>query len=211
MMDTTCVSDEYFLAHATIQPDSLDTDGCIYVNMDNCFECLRQSGEYLHEGQPPDRDGMELLGSEHPGELEERLHRRQRAGAPVPLAGRHGASAAGDPAVAHRRLRARVLGRPQRDHPDVRVNRSTSSPTASGARTTGRVPTVRRSTTGPRADSGSCSTNTTTSTPTRAPGRCPTARSSSTRCPSARTPASRRSATARACWTTPASWAWPTP
>jgi hypothetical protein len=49
-MDTTCVTQEFVLSQPMIEADDLyfDTeanDQCVYVNMDNCFECARQNGE----------------------------------------------------------------------------------------------------------------------------------------------------------------------
>ena len=45
LMDTSCVPTDYLLAQGTIADTDLDEDGCLYVNMDNCFECGRQAGE----------------------------------------------------------------------------------------------------------------------------------------------------------------------
>ncbi len=49
-MDTSCVSQQFVLSQPTIKQSDLymDTevnDYCIYVNMDNCFECARQQGK----------------------------------------------------------------------------------------------------------------------------------------------------------------------
>lgn len=44
-MDTTCMSQEFLLTKPFISQDQLDDDGCVYVNMDNCFECARIAGE----------------------------------------------------------------------------------------------------------------------------------------------------------------------
>lgn len=44
MMDVTCVPADFYLEQDRIQSEDL-VDGCLYVNMDNCFECGRQAGE----------------------------------------------------------------------------------------------------------------------------------------------------------------------
>jgi hypothetical protein len=44
-IDTTCMTQEFLLSQPFISQDQLDDDGCIYVNMDNCFECSRVVGE----------------------------------------------------------------------------------------------------------------------------------------------------------------------
>ncbi len=44
-MDTTCMTEEFALGQQLITAADLDPEGCIYVNMDNCFECYRQVGE----------------------------------------------------------------------------------------------------------------------------------------------------------------------
>lgn len=46
VMDTTCVAEDWLLGKPLITSDDLDEDGCIYVNMDNCFECVRQAGAF---------------------------------------------------------------------------------------------------------------------------------------------------------------------
>jgi hypothetical protein len=46
LMDTTCVAEDYVLSQPVITSGDLDSEGCIYVNMDNCFECVRQAGEF---------------------------------------------------------------------------------------------------------------------------------------------------------------------
>ncbi len=46
LMDTTCVAEDYILSQPVITGDDLDDDGCVYVNMDNCFECVRQAGQF---------------------------------------------------------------------------------------------------------------------------------------------------------------------
>ena len=45
-MDTTCMTNEFALNQAFISTDDfLPGTDCLYVNMDNCFECFRQTGE----------------------------------------------------------------------------------------------------------------------------------------------------------------------
>ena len=44
VMDATCVPLEFDLSFPRISEDDLDEEGCLYVNMDNCFECARQNG-----------------------------------------------------------------------------------------------------------------------------------------------------------------------
>lgn len=48
-MDTTCITQEYYFSQPMIASEDMyfDTeanDQCVYVNMDNCFECARQLG-----------------------------------------------------------------------------------------------------------------------------------------------------------------------
>jgi len=45
LMDATCVDQSYLQGQATISASDLDAEQCIYVNMDNCFECARQNGQ----------------------------------------------------------------------------------------------------------------------------------------------------------------------
>lgn len=40
-----CRPSDFLLGQPLITSDDLDEQGCIYVNMDNCFECFRQAGE----------------------------------------------------------------------------------------------------------------------------------------------------------------------
>ena len=56
-MDTTCMTQEFILSQPFIADSDLDEDGCIYVNMDNCFECSRIAGEIC------DKENM-LIASE---------------------------------------------------------------------------------------------------------------------------------------------------
>lgn len=44
LMDTTCVAEDYVLTQPVITSEDLDSEGCVYVNMDNCFECVRTCG-----------------------------------------------------------------------------------------------------------------------------------------------------------------------
>ena len=44
MMDKSCVPYEIYMAMPRISRSDLDGDRCIWVNMDNCFECGRQAG-----------------------------------------------------------------------------------------------------------------------------------------------------------------------
>ena len=45
LMDATCVDPAYLQGQPTISAGDLDEEQCIYVNMDNCFECVRQTGQ----------------------------------------------------------------------------------------------------------------------------------------------------------------------
>lgn len=50
LMDTSCVSLQYLLSQPQIKQSDLKfdpdrNDQCIYVNLDNCFECARQNGQ----------------------------------------------------------------------------------------------------------------------------------------------------------------------
>ncbi|MBU0742830.1 hypothetical protein KKG45_03880 [bacterium] len=46
LMDQSCVPTDYLLSFPRIGADDLDAEGCLYVNMDNCYECGRQAGQY---------------------------------------------------------------------------------------------------------------------------------------------------------------------
>ncbi len=109
-MDTTCVDPQWLLGQQRVtEDDRFEYDGktCAMFNMDNCFECARQLGRYCG---PADFERRHL--AVQPAQRQQdRLHGRRRPGYADPLAGGHGAAAAGSAPVVGRQPGPRVLGR----------------------------------------------------------------------------------------------------